>query len=180
MQKFEVKFAGSYRRIIMLVVSFVCLFAGLLILAFKMRPQYVIKDPGAVWMIDVTIIFMMGAIVWWLIFDFGLMVREFFQCSFTVAVDDKELIGYNLWKQPKYLNLLDIVAVRPAKKIPWSKLPPNLEFSSANGQTICIHSNIEPLGRCVESIVAKCPNLVAKDYGGLDKDERIWSGEDKL
>lgn len=180
MKQFSASFAGSYRRIIMLIASATFIGGGIFLLIFDIKPEYEAEKPGEVWIIDMIILLMALGIIWWLTFEFGLMVREFFQCSFFVEVGDEEVTGYNLWKQPKSLKLLDIVAVQPAKKLPFSKLPPNLVFSNANGQKLYIHSNIEPLGECIEAIVMKCPNLRTKDYGELDKNAKIWSGENKM
>ncbi len=164
------------------MVSGVVIVWGIVGVPFYFIPKAIDHNPEQKLLWIVTFILMESWLFLWLIpLHFIPMVREFWLSHFSVELTENSVIGRNLWKQPTEIRFGDIVRIQPEphakhfRGIPWG-----LDFTTADGRRIRLHPNVERYDECVEEIRARCRNLGEVNYGGLDKNPKIWTDENKM
>lgn len=173
--------AGRYRRVFTSAFWFVALTWGLLGIPLLFLPEAIKQNPEAKNLWSITVFVVDVGLALTLVFHFIPMIREFWQSHFFVELTETSVIGRNLWKQSTELRFEEIVRIQPEPHVKrFRGIPWGLDFTTADGRRIRLHPNVERFGECVEEIRSRCKNLVEVDYGGLDKNPKIWTEENKM
>lgn len=85
----------------------------------------------------------------------------------------------NLWKKEAIVSAESIRAIEPVRPLPLTSGWKHLALVDDSGYKHIIHHNVEPLGKCMETIRSMCPNLKSVDYGGLDR-HGLWTIRGKM
>lgn len=105
------------------------------------------------------------------------MILQAYSCCFTVELFPNYLVGCTIFGKKRlvvYGNIEKIVTVKRY----WF-LRANILLVGSDGAELEIHHNIDYLGKCVEEIRQRSPNIKEVAYNGMDRIPEVWAAGDK-
>lgn len=105
------------------------------------------------------------------------IILQLLDACFTVQMRSDHLIGLTIFGKPRTILFTRIERIITVKRY-WF-LRANILLIGSDGIELEIHHNIDYLGKCIEEIRHRSPNLKEVVLNGMDRIPEIWAAGNK-